>query len=101
MHYGKGYDQTQAQAWANAKLELADARARYPGRDLRIDGDAMEDVNVDVPFKNAGVERLCDDMDTHVFVGDAFHDAADRKRLRFFMKRWERELKILDSTEGT
>ena len=32
MYYGRGYELTEAEAYANALKELADAQARFPDR---------------------------------------------------------------------
>lgn len=42
---------------------------------------------------------LCDHLDAAIFVGCKFSDAENRKGLRSYMARWERELKALGKVD--
>jgi len=35
-------------------------------------------------------------IDAAIFSGDSFHDKEARRRLRWYLERWERELKLFD-----
>ena len=48
----------------------------------------------------AHIERLCDSIDAAVFSGDQFMEAPARARLRFYMARWELELKAFESVDA-
>jgi hypothetical protein len=39
------------------------------------------------------IEEDCDSIDASVFNGDDFMKEESRKRLRWYMERWERKLK--------
>lgn len=42
------------------------------------------------------IKDACEEIDSAMFSGDAFADAEQRKALRDYMERWERELKNWD-----
>lgn len=46
------------------------------------------------------IEKLCDNIDAAVFTGDQFMEAPARARLRFFMARWEEELKSFGAIDS-
>ena len=45
------------------------------------------------------VEDACDTIDAAMFTGDTFEDAGNRKILRDWIARWEREMKRFDNSK--
>ena len=50
-------------------------------------------------FNRQCLEDACEEIDAAIFSGDAFMDSDNRKELREYMARWERELKRLDKVD--
>jgi hypothetical protein len=59
-----------------------------------LDCSSQEDrkMNFDVDY----LESACNTIDATMFSGDAFLSEENRNALRFYIGRWEREMKRID-----
>lgn len=51
-------------------------------------------------FNNAGLAKLVDHIDAHMFSSDTFRDANDAAALVWYMGRWQKELDAISAFES-
>lgn len=51
-------------------------------------------------FTRPHLEKLCDQLDAEFFTGDALHEPHNQVRMRFYLSRWDRELKEREDATG-